>query len=72
MATTSPVPIDAAPAVGQLVEHDGKVFETLKEGSACILVPPNTRTYVDPQAKAKAGEHLHINPLFDARLISQT
>ena len=69
MATSGPVPIDAAPAVGQLVEHDGNVFETIREGLAFILVPPNTRTSVDPQAKAKAGEHLHINPLFAAHII---
>ena len=45
----APVQITAAPAAGQSVEHDGKVFTTVKEGSAYILVPPNARTSVDPQ-----------------------
>jgi len=57
MATSQPpVPIASTPAAGQLVEHDGQLFQTVREGSAFILIPPNTRTSVDPQAKAKAGE----------------
>ncbi|KAK5108373.1 hypothetical protein LTR62_008403 [Meristemomyces frigidus] len=50
------VPISTAPAVGQLVEHHGKMYTTIKEGRAFILIPPNTRTVMDPQAKAKAAE----------------
>ncbi len=50
------VPLSSSPAAGQLVEHEGKIFTTIKEGGAYILVPPNVRTAVDPQAKAKAGE----------------
>ena len=54
--TQSAVPISAKPAARQLVEHDGRIYETIREGQAYILVPPNTRTSVDPQAKAKTGE----------------
>ena len=43
-----PVQITSVPAAGQLVNHDGKVFKTVKEGSAYILVPPNAQTSVDP------------------------
>ena len=55
-----PVQITAAPVNGQLVEHNGKIFNTIREGNAYILVPPNARTSLDPQAKgkAKAGEHV--------------
>jgi tRNA (guanine26-N2/guanine27-N2)-dimethyltransferase len=49
MATQpAPVQITATPAVGQSVEHNGKTFNTVKEGSAYILVPPNAQTSVDP------------------------
>ena len=54
------VPITAAPKEGQLVEYDGKTFDTIREGKAHILVPPNARTTVDPQAKAKAGERIDL------------
>ncbi|KAK5125629.1 hypothetical protein LTR85_011903 [Meristemomyces frigidus] len=50
------VPISAQPAAKQLVEHEGKTYDTVREGRAYILIPPNTRTLVDPQAKAKAGD----------------
>ncbi|KAF2767609.1 N2,N2-dimethylguanosine tRNA methyltransferase [Teratosphaeria nubilosa] len=48
------VPISAPPTAGQLVEHDGKRYTTIREGQAHILIPPNTRTTVDPK-KSKAG-----------------
>lgn len=60
MAMQEPVPIASTPATGQLVKHDGRTYETVREGRAYILIPPNTRTSVDPQAKAKAGEHSSI------------
>ena len=63
MATQQdPVPITAGPLKGQLVEHDGKVLTTIREGKAYILVPPNARTAVDPKAKSKAGEHVYCTP----------
>ncbi|KAK1819579.1 RNA methyltransferase tRNA(m5U54)methyltransferase [Friedmanniomyces endolithicus] len=42
-----------APATGQLIAHEGKVFETIWEGRAYILIPPHTRTSVDPSSKTK-------------------
>ena len=65
MATVAPVPISSSPAAGQLVEYDGKTYDTIREGRAYILTPPNTRTVVDPatktKAKAKTGEHSQSN-----------
>lgn len=60
MATRTGVGITAPPLAGQLIEHEGKTYETVREGHAYILIPPNTQKSVDPQAKAKAGEHLQI------------
>lgn len=53
----SPVPITSEPKAGQTVLHDGKVYTTVREGRAFILVPPNARTLVDPQSKSKEGEY---------------
>ena len=65
MATQdSPVPITAAPSAGQSVEHNGKVFTTVREGKAYILVPPNARTSLDPQAKSKADNSSHTQNVF--------
>ncbi|KAK0363525.1 RNA methyltransferase tRNA(m5U54)methyltransferase [Friedmanniomyces endolithicus] len=41
------------PATGQLIAHEGKVYETIREGRAYILIPPHTRTSVDPSSKTK-------------------
>lgn len=49
------VPITAEPKQDQLVEHNGTLFKTIREGKAYILVPPNARTSVNPQAKAQPG-----------------
>lgn len=51
----NPVQITSAPARGQIVQHEGKTYTTIQEGKAYILVPPNARTSVDPQAKSKAN-----------------
>lgn len=57
MATQAAMPLNATPAAGQIIEHDGKTYETVREGQAYILIPPNTQRGVDPKAKVKAGEH---------------
>ncbi|KAK3113959.1 RNA methyltransferase tRNA(m5U54)methyltransferase [Teratosphaeriaceae sp. CCFEE 6253] len=54
MSTEKASPLTATPAVGQLVEHENKIYETIREGRAYILIPPNTRTSVDPKSKTKA------------------
>ncbi|KAK0269776.1 RNA methyltransferase tRNA(m5U54)methyltransferase [Friedmanniomyces endolithicus] len=41
------------PATGQLVQHEGKVYETIREGRAFILIPPGTQRSVDPSSKTK-------------------
>ncbi|KAF2209505.1 hypothetical protein CERZMDRAFT_113843 [Cercospora zeae-maydis SCOH1-5] len=52
--TTTAVPLSAKPAAGQLVEHEGKIYETIQEGKAYILIPPNTQQHVTPPQHAKA------------------
>ena len=65
MATqAAPVPIKSAPSAGQSVEHNGRVYTTIREGQAYILVPPNAQTSLDPQAKSKAGEHIQLKSVF--------
>lgn len=51
--------VTAEPKKGQLIEHEGQGFKTVREGRAYILVPSSARTSVDPRAnaKAKAGEY---------------
>ncbi|KAK4956547.1 RNA methyltransferase tRNA(m5U54)methyltransferase [Elasticomyces elasticus] len=56
MATQQTASLHDAPATDQLVQHDGKTYQTIREGKAYILIPPNTRTSQNPQAKPKAGE----------------
>ncbi|RMZ04290.1 hypothetical protein D0860_06455 [Hortaea werneckii] len=57
MSTTDgPSPLSANPTEGQLIQHGGKTYETIREGKAFILSPPNTRKSVDPQAQSKGGE----------------
>ncbi|KAI7465131.1 N2,N2-dimethylguanosine tRNA methyltransferase [Hortaea werneckii] len=57
MSTTDgPAPLSANPTEGQLIQHAGKTYETIREGKAFILSPPNTRKSVDPQAQSKGGE----------------
>ncbi|KAI7218413.1 hypothetical protein KC352_g16468, partial [Hortaea werneckii] len=54
MSTTDgPAPLSANPTEGQLIQHGGKTYETIREGKAFILSPPNTRKSVDPQAQSK-------------------
>lgn len=48
------VPITSTPAAGQLIEHQDKTYETIREGQAYILIPPNTQKHVNPQAKDKS------------------
>lgn len=58
--------IGAPPEAGQKVEYDGKVFLTIKEGLAHILVPEDAPTSLDPKA-AKNGlmesQSVFYNPI---------
>ncbi|EME88527.1 uncharacterized protein MYCFIDRAFT_149170 [Pseudocercospora fijiensis CIRAD86] len=63
MASQTTVPITTKPAAGQMVEHEGKTYETIREGQAYILIPPNTQKHVNPQAKAKNDDPVFYNPI---------
>lgn len=62
------VPLGAKPAAGQLIEHNGKTYETIREGQAYILIPPNTQQHVTPpqqaKAKGKADEGVKAQSVF--------
>lgn len=47
---SAPKSIDSVPAPDQLIEHDGTIYNTIKEGLAHILVPPTAKTITDPKA----------------------
>jgi tRNA (guanine26-N2/guanine27-N2)-dimethyltransferase len=58
MANHAPMaaaPITAPPVAGQLVEHDGKVLTTVKEGLAYILIPPEAPLLTNPTANPSDG-----------------
>ncbi|KAF2153798.1 N2,N2-dimethylguanosine tRNA methyltransferase [Myriangium duriaei CBS 260.36] len=59
--------IESTPAAGQTVEHEGIKYNTIKEGLAHILVPPNAKTITDPKAtKQESGEkaqNVFYNPI---------
>lgn len=62
---TAPVGIDTAPAEGQLIEHEGVSYNTIREGLAHILVPPNARTATDPKLANKVdGGVDHVQSVF--------
>ncbi|KAF2487956.1 S-adenosyl-L-methionine-dependent methyltransferase [Neohortaea acidophila] len=60
----APASITAAPLRDQLVQYDGKILKTVQEGKAYILVPPNARTSLDPQANAKADDSGQVQNVF--------
>ncbi|KAF2084841.1 TRM-domain-containing protein [Saccharata proteae CBS 121410] len=67
----APVSITALPSPGQLVQHEGRVYTTVKEGLANILIPPGTATTLDPkkaaltasEAEAEAKQQVFYNPI---------
>jgi tRNA (guanine26-N2/guanine27-N2)-dimethyltransferase len=65
MAEQDPVPLTAAPAADQLVEHDGRTYRTIREGQAYILVPPKARTELDPRIAKETTENQKVfyNPI---------
>lgn len=65
MTDQAPVPLTAAPVADQLVEHDGKLYRTIREGQAYILVPPKARTELDPRIAKEASENQKVfyNPI---------
>lgn len=65
MAEQEAVPLTAAPAADQLVEHNGRTYRTIREGQAYILVPPKARTELDPRIAKEATESQKVfyNPI---------
>lgn len=65
MEEQTAVPLTAAPAADQLVEHEGKTYRTIREGQAYILVPPKARTELDPRVAKEATENQKVfyNPI---------
>lgn len=65
MAEQESVSLTAAPAADQLVEHEGKVYTTIREGQAYILVPPKARTELNPRVAKEASESQKVfyNPI---------
>lgn len=56
------------PAVGQKVAHDDKIYTTIREGRAYILVPENTINETDPKKKSGAdsdglAQQVFYNPI---------
>ncbi|KAL1650298.1 RNA methyltransferase tRNA(m5U54)methyltransferase [Diplodia intermedia] len=54
--TAAPASLADPPRAGQHVLHDGKEYDTAKEGLAHILIPPNTATPVDPKKLGKSDD----------------
>lgn len=48
--------ISDRPRAGQLVEHEGKKYTTIKEGLAYILIPPTVRLQQRPTSKQSPDE----------------
>ncbi|KAH9871585.1 hypothetical protein J1614_005840, partial [Plenodomus biglobosus] len=71
-STDAPMPdagrktIDATPQAGQLVNHGGKTYTTIKEGLAHILVPQDIPTQTDPKKLSKEDtqrQQVFYNPI---------
>jgi tRNA (guanine26-N2/guanine27-N2)-dimethyltransferase len=57
--------IDAVPQVGQTISHQGKVYTTIKEGLAHILVPHGVPTSTDPKMSKEETQRQQVfyNPI---------
>lgn len=57
--------IDASPAEGQHISHEGKEYTTIKEGLAHILVPHDTPTSTDPRQSKEdiQKQQVFYNPI---------
>ncbi|KAL6711182.1 RNA methyltransferase tRNA(m5U54)methyltransferase [Coniothyrium glycines] len=58
-------PIETLPKAGQNISHDGKVYTTIKEGLAHILVPQGTPTSTDPKLSQEETQRQQVfyNPI---------
>lgn len=58
--------IDASPAAGQIINHDGKRYTTIQEGGAYILVPETAKDAADqkdPRNKDGPVQSVFYNPI---------
>ncbi|KAF3036021.1 RNA methyltransferase tRNA(m5U54)methyltransferase [Didymella heteroderae] len=57
--------LDATPAEGQHISHEGKEYTTIKEGLAHILVPHDTPTSTDPRMSKEDTQKQQVfyNPI---------
>lgn len=65
MIDSPPRSIEAAPKSGQNISHRGKVYTTIKEGLAHILVPQGVPTSTDPKLSKEDTQHQQVfyNPI---------
>jgi tRNA (guanine26-N2/guanine27-N2)-dimethyltransferase len=65
MAEAQAKTIDASPAEGQHISHEGKEYTTIKEGLAHILVPHDTPTSTDPRQSKEdiQKQQVFYNPI---------
>lgn len=65
MAEPQTKTLDATPAEGQHISHEGKEYTTIKEGLAHILVPQDTPTSTDPRMSKEDTQKQQVfyNPI---------
>ncbi|KAF1932620.1 N2,N2-dimethylguanosine tRNA methyltransferase [Didymella exigua CBS 183.55] len=65
MAKPQAKTLDAIPAEGQHISHEGKEYTTIKEGLAHILVPQDTPTSTDPRMSKEDTQKQQVfyNPI---------
>ncbi|CAI6340198.1 unnamed protein product [Periconia digitata] len=65
MADAQSMPIDTPPRGGQMIDHEGKHYTTIKEGLAHILVPDGTPTSTDPRLSKEETQKQQVfyNPI---------
>lgn len=58
-------PIEVMPKAGQNIAHDGKIYTTIKEGLAHILVPQGVPTSTDPKLSKEETQRQQVfyNPI---------
>ncbi|KAF2457923.1 S-adenosyl-L-methionine-dependent methyltransferase [Lineolata rhizophorae] len=59
-----PVAVDSPPKADQLVQHNEAIYKTVKEGLAYILINPDARLSVDPNAGKQGGRQASEQAVF--------
>ncbi|KAF1920748.1 S-adenosyl-L-methionine-dependent methyltransferase [Ampelomyces quisqualis] len=65
MTDAPPAKINATPQAGQTISHEGKIYTTIKEGLAHILVPHGVPTSTDPKMSKEETQRQQVfyNPI---------